>query len=196
MLHLTTYFIREHLGILKLSDTYDLLDPATNQQIGVAKEEISGFMKLLRLLVNKQMLPTQINVYESSDGETLGDLQFSIKRGFTFMRSQVDVLNGEGESIGYFKSKLFTLGGAFRVFSTDNQEVALVKGDWKGFNFRFLQGEKELGTVTKQWGGLGKELFTSADNYVVSFEGEPNPVMTILLLAAGLAVDCVYKEKG
>lgn len=196
MLNLNTYFIREHLGILKWSDTYDLLDPATNLQIGIAKEEISGFMKILRLLINKQMLPTQINVYQTADGENLGAMQFSIKRGFTFFRSRVEVLDGQGEPLGYFQSKVFSLGGAFRVFSMDEQEVAMVKGDWKGFNFRFLKEENELGTITKQWGGLGKEMFTSADNYVVHLNGDPSPVMTTLLLAAGLAVDCVYKEKG
>jgi len=194
MLNRTTYFIREHLGLLKLSDAYDILDPETQQQIGVAKEEISGLMKALRLVVNKQMLPTTINAYEANGPEEIGALQFSIKRGFTLMRSKVKVLNGQGEELGYFQSKLFSLGGAFRVFTPDDREVALVKGDWKGFNFRFLRGEEEIGTVTKQWGGVGKELFTTADNYVVSLNGAQDPAMNTLLLAAGLAVDCVYKE--
>ena len=43
-------------------------------------------------------------------------------------------------------------------------------------------------------GGAGKELFTSADNYVIALTQEPKPSEAILLLAAGLAVDTVYKE--
>ncbi len=196
MLDRSTYFIREHLGILKLSDAYDILDPATQQQIGIAKEEISGFSKLLRLFINKQMMPTTIAVYASTGGDDLGDLQFSIKRGFTLFRSKVMVETAEGEPIGYFKAKLFTLGGAFRVFNMEDQEVALVQGDWKGFNFRFLRGDQEIGTITKQWGGLGKELLTSADNYIVDLKEEPSGTLSMLLLAAGLAVDCVFKEQG
>jgi hypothetical protein len=42
---------------------------------------------------------------------------------------------------------------------------------------------------------LGKELFTSADNYVISINGAPSREMSILLLASGLAVDTVLKEK-
>lgn len=193
MLNQSVYFIREHVGFLKLSDAYDILDPATEQQIGLAREEISGLMKALRLLVNKQLLPTCIRVYASS-GEEVGDLQFAIKRGVSFLRPKVQVLDANGDSLGYFKAKAFSIGATFRVFTHDDEEVALVKGDWKGWNFRFLKGEHEIGTITKKWSGMGKELFTSADNYVISLNGEPNETLNTLLLAAGLAVDCVFKE--
>ena len=55
----------------------------------------------------------------------------------------------------------------------------------------------ELGRVTKKWGGLGKELLTSADNYIIALaEDRQLPRNTaMLLLAAGLAIDIVYKEK-
>ena len=40
--------------------------------------------------------------------------------------------------------------------------MAEVKGDWKGWNFQLLDNEgRELGVVTKKWGGIGKELFTA-----------------------------------
>jgi len=74
--------------------------------------------------------------------------------------------------------------------------VASVKGDWKGWNFRFVDnGQNEIGAITKKWAGLGKELFTSADNYIISLNEEPSPAKATLLLAAGLAVDTVYKQK-
>jgi uncharacterized protein YxjI len=193
MLGRNQYFIREHVGMFKLTDTYDILDPETQQQLGVAKEEISGLMKVLRLLVNKQLLPTSVNVYQGADPET-GTRLFSIKRGVTLLRSRVDVVDAKGEVVGWFKSKLFSLGGAFRVFDKNDREVARVKGDWKGWNFKFLVGEQEIGCVTKKWSGLGKELFTSADNYIISLNGDPNPAKSVLLLAAGLAIDTIYKE--
>jgi uncharacterized protein YxjI len=63
------------------------------------------------------------------------------------------------------------------------------------WNFKFLSGETELGIVTKKWAGFGKELFTSADNYIISINGAPNPTINLLLLASGLAIDTVLKEK-
>ncbi len=193
MLNRSSYFIREHVGMFKLSDTYDILDPETSEQIGLAKESPGGLILFLRFLVNKRMLPTKIHVYEGADAETT-DLVFTIKRGFTLFRSRIDIVDKDGELVGWFKSKAFSLGGAFRVFDADDNEVALVKGDWKGWNFRFLVGDQEIGTVAKKWAGLGKELFTSADNYIINISGETSPQKSILLLAAGLAIDTIYKE--
>ena len=185
MLNRKQYFIKEHVGMMKLTDVYDILDPETQAKIGE---------KALRLVLNKSLMPTRINVYEGSD-ESSEQLIFSIHRGVAIFSTKVEISDASGNSLGYLKSKVFSMGGAFRVFSADDVEVALVKGDWKGWNFRFLRGEEELGVVTKKWAGLGKELFTSADSYIISINGEPNPAVNVLLLAAGLAIDTVFKEK-
>jgi len=197
VLNRTSYFVREHVGFMKLTDTFDILDPETQQQIGIAKEKPGGWMQMLRLVINKRMLPTKVIVYEGADPNDESRRLFSIERGFTFLRAKVNVCDAQGDVIGWFKSKLFSLGGAFVVYSADGDEVAQVKGDWKGWNFRFLDADQnEIGTVTKKWAGVGKELFTSADNYIISLNGETSQAKSLLLLAAGLAIDVVYKEKA
>jgi uncharacterized protein YxjI len=193
MLNRKQYFIREHAGLLKLSDVYDILDPESKAKIGEAREEISGWVKALRFLINKSLMPTRIAVYEGSD-DASKKLLFSIRRGVALFRPKVQIVDASGAAVGYLQAKAFSLGGAFRVFTADGTEVALVKGDWKGWNFRFLSGETELGVVTKKWAGLGKELFTSADNYIISINGAPDPAINLLLIAAGLAIDTVFKE--
>jgi len=50
------------------------------------------------------------------------------KRGFSFLKSKVNILDKAGQNVGWLKSKLFSLGGAFRVFDAAGKEVALVKG--------------------------------------------------------------------
>ncbi len=195
MLNRKTYFVRERVGFLKLVDTYDILDPETQRQIGIAKEKPSLLVHILRFLLNKQLLPTKVFVYEGSDPDDDSKLLFSLQRGFTLFRARVNISDKNGTLVGWFRSKMFSLGGAFQVFDAAGKEAALVKGDWKGWNFRFLDGSgNELGTITKKWAGIGKELFTSADNYIIALNDEPAPAKAILLLAAGLAVDTVYKE--
>lgn len=197
MLNRQTYFIREHVGFLKLSDTYDILDPETKEQLGIAKEKPGALMHLLRLLVNKRFLPTTVFVYEGASAEDESKLLFSIRRGLTFLRAKVDVCDRSGTVLGYFKRKLLSLGGAFFVFDAGGSQIATVKGDWKGWNFRFLdESDREIGTITKKWAGIGKELFTSADNYMLSLNQEPSAVNAMLLLGAALAVDTVFKEQG
>lgn len=186
------FFVRERVAMLKFTDTYDLLDPETQQPIGIARELISGWMHFWRLFVNKRILPTTVAVFENEGAAPV----LTMHRGFTFLRAKVDVFNGEGRPLGYFKSKIFSLGGGLDVYGMDDQPIAEVKGDWKGWNFRFLdKSGNELGTVAKKWAGLAKELFTSADNYALmlrdEFEGDAS-----LLLSAALALDIIFKERS
>ena len=190
LLERTSFFIRERVAVIKLTDTYDILDPMTQQVIGIAKEEPPAWAKWLRLLIKKHLMPTRVNIYEAEGQPPV----LSIFRGFTLFRSKVRVITGDGTSLGYFKSKLFSLGGGFNVFDNANQQVAQVKGNWKGWDFQFLnQQGREIGKVTKKWAGFGKELFTSADNYIITINDE-NQAASALLLAAGLAIDVVFKE--
>ncbi|MBD3675740.1 MAG: oxidoreductase [Planctomycetaceae bacterium] len=194
LLDLHQFVVKEHYGLLKMTDAYDILDPETQQKVGMARENISGGMKLLRLLINKRLLPTAVDVTEGEEG---GAIAFRITRGFTFLRARVMVEDSSGEHIGYFKSKVFSLGGGFYVYDMQDNQVAEVKGNWKGRNFKFLSPSgNELGLVDMKWGGIGKELFTSADTYMVSLDEDAaqNRIATILLLAAALAIDIVFKE--
>jgi len=193
LLERTTFFVKEHVALLKLTDTYDILDPVTQQQIGIAREEPPTWAKWLRLAVNKQMLPTVVNIYETEGEPPVA----SIHRGFTFLRSKIGVVGPGGQALGYFKSKLFSLGGGFHVFDNADHKVAEVKGNWKGWDFKFLNPSgREIGSVTKKWAGLGKELFTSADNYIIALSdmGGSSPEIIALLLAAGISIDIVFKE--
>jgi uncharacterized protein YxjI len=196
-LELREFIVKEHVGVLKLADTFDIFDARTQAQVGLAKETPGGLIHFLRFLINKQLLPNQVTVWQG--GEENGPVLFTIDKPFTFLRSKVVVHDAAGQALGYFKSKFFSLGGGFWVHDMKDQTVAEIKGDWKGWNFKFLNGQGgELGLVTKKWGGLAKELFTSADTYAVSIAdsaGEDRATR-ILLLAAALAIDIVYKEKG
>jgi uncharacterized protein YxjI len=185
-----TIFVREHVGLLKLSGVYDLIDPETKEKIGIAQEKLSGFQKFLRLLVKKAMLPTRVEIASGEGQPAL----LVLTRGFTFLRSKVSVFDGAGTPIGYMRSKLFSFGGGFHVFSNDHQRFAEVKGDWKGWNFRLLDVTgSEMGIVTKKWAGLGRELFTNSDQYII--EVKESSASNALLLAAALAIDIVFKER-
>jgi uncharacterized protein YxjI len=190
MLNRQTYFIKERVKLLRISDTYDILDPETQEHIGIAVERPGQLAKVLRLLISKQLLPTRIDIHDDENNPPL----MSIRRGVTLLGAKIDILNANGQLVGYFKSKLFTLSGGFRVYDIHDKQVAEVKGNWKGWNFKFLDTSgNQLGTVTKSWAGLSQELFSSADNYIIRLQN-PDHGTSGLLLAAGLAIDAVYNE--
>jgi uncharacterized protein YxjI len=190
------FLIKEQIDFLKLAGTYDIFDPETGRQIGVAKEEPGTLIKFLRLLVYKVLLPNKINIYDNEEQRIV----CSIQKPFSLFRAKISVVNRTGECLGYFQSKILTIGGGFWVFDLGNRQVAEIKGDWKGWNFKFLGPDgHEFGSITKKWAGIGKELFTTADNYVISINDaeakELDPDRTALLLAAGLSIDIVFKER-
>jgi uncharacterized protein YxjI len=183
------FLVKERAGILKLADTYDIFDPTTQRQIGIAKEEVPGWMKALRLLISKKLMPTTIRVYENEGQPPV----LTLRRNVALFRPSVRVADARGNEIGRLQGKFFSLGGGFLIFDNVGQQFGDVKGDWKGWNFQILSaGGRELGVVTKKWAGIGKELFTTADNYMISIT---EPGHAGLLLAAGLAIDIVFKEK-
>ncbi|HYO78421.1 MAG TPA: phospholipid scramblase-related protein [Thermoanaerobaculia bacterium] len=191
MLDRKTYVVKERVGFMKLANVYDLLDP-NGGQIGIAKEEPPGLVKYIRLVMNNHWFPTRVNVYEREGGAAL----LSIHRGVALVRTKVHVTAG-GRALGYFKEKFFSFGPSFNIFDMNGREIGSVKGDWKGWNFQLLSPQnEELGRVTKKWAGL-KELFTNADTYVIALSDSAagRPDVAQLLLAAGLAIDTVFKEK-
>ena len=202
MLTRHNYFIREHVGLLKLSDTYDIIDPENQQLIGFAKEQVPFWAVLLRISIQKTLLPTTISVHQGNNEQSPGPVLFQIKRGLNFgFRTKVEIIDQGGNLVGWFQKKALCFGGAFLVFDAQGTQVAKVTGDWTGWEFRFenLQN-KQLGVVSKRWAGIGKELFSTADNYMISLTpteetSEHNTSLAMLLLAAGLAIDSIFNER-
>jgi uncharacterized protein YxjI len=186
------FFVKEHAGIFKAASNYDILDPATNQVIMQCREERLGFFtKMLRFTDYKRNTPFDIQI-RTPDGAPV----LSVKRGITIFLSRVDVLNESMQRVGGFQQKLFSIGGAFTVLGSNDQPVCELKGKWTGWEFTFKSGDFELAKVSKKWAGLGKELFTSADNYILQISDQvpPDNPVRMLILGAVMSIDLVLKE--
>lgn len=198
MLDRNKFVIKEKVKYISAVQSYDILDPDTGKAIGKAEETIGTVTQLLRWVMSKALLPTRMEVREQPDDS----LVFAVRRGWYVFRSRVEVLDADGELIGYFKSKFFTISGGFHVYDKNDKHFAEVKGKLLGFDYRFLTPERdiEMGRVTKKLGAMGivKELFTTADTFGVeineSFADEPMAKM--LILAACLAIDMIYKSES
>jgi uncharacterized protein YxjI len=187
-----TFLVKEHVGLFKAANNFDIFDPATGALALTCREPKLGlFTKILRFTDYKRMTPFAIDVRTAS-----GELVVRVTRGVSFFVSTVRVEDGRGQLLGSFKQKFFSLGGAFDVRNAQEQIVCTLKGKWTGWEFRFVQGDRELATVSKKWAGIGKELFTSADNYVLEIAPwlrADDPVRR-LILASVLCIDMVLKE--
>ncbi len=198
MLDAQRYFVKERVKFLRAYASYDIYegDDESPDPAGTAEEKVGTLQQLLRWFVSKALMGTLIEVREKPDDA----LVFTISRGWYIFRSRVEVRDGQGELVGYFRSKVFTIGGGFHVYTPDDRHFAEVKGNLIGFNYRILTPDHavELGHVTKKWGGVAKELFTSADTYAVelSEDLQEQPIAKMLVLAAALAVDMIFKSES
>ena len=192
MLDKHTYIVREHVGMLKLHEAYDILDAESGDILATAVEQASAWRKVGKLFA-KTAMPFTVHIRDANEQELL-----TITRGFTVLRSKVRVLDASGTLLGTFRQRLLSIGGRFELFDAQEQKVAEIKGNLIGWNFKFLDTQgNELGLVTKKWAGMGKELFTTADNYVVKINEAVDPIGTgPLMLAAALCIDMVLKEQG
>lgn len=186
------FLVKEHLGIFKAANNYDIFDPETGQMILECREDQMGLMtKILRFTDFKRMTPFHIDI-RTPDGVTI----LSVQRGASMFLSRVKVVDGEGQYMGGFKQKFFSIGGKFDVLDAQEQAVCSLNGKWTGWEFRFVSGTTELARVSKKWAGLGKEFFTSADNYILQIgesvrSGDPRRP---LILGAVMCIDMVLKE--
>tara|TARA_B110000037_G_C17090100_1_gene493673 strand:- start:469 stop:1056 length:588 start_codon:yes stop_codon:yes gene_type:complete len=186
------YVVKEHVGMFKAANNYDIFDPQSGNLVMECREDSLGFFtKMFRFTKYKTMTPFDVKVRD-----TFGKQVVRVQRGFSLFLSKVEVFDENDQLIGSFKQKLFSIGGAFTVLDANEQVLCQLKGKWTGWDFRFMAEDVEFAHVTKQWAGLGKELFTSADNYVLDISETVSADSDIrtLILGAVMCIDMVLKE--
>ncbi|MDA9555983.1 phospholipid scramblase family protein [Vibrio sp.] len=189
---LNVYLIKEHVGLFKAANNYDIYDPSTGQIIMECREPVLGFItKMLRFTDYKRHTPFDVQIRTPNDQRIV-----RVQRGISLFLSDVEVRDENNELIGRFSQKLFSIGGKFDVQDRDGNELCQLEGNWIGWDFRFKRNEQEIARVTKKWAGLGREMITSADNYVLEIAesvSAEDPIRK-LILAAVMCIDMVLKE--
>lgn len=192
VLNSNLFFIKEHVGIFKAANNYDVFDPATGQKTMECREPNLGLVsKLFRFTDYKRMTPFEVEIATAQGQKVL-----TVSRGIAIFLSRVEVRDETGTVVGYFKQKLFSIGGKFDVLDAQENLVCTLRGKWTSWDFRFMQGEHELASVSKKWAGVGRELFTSADNYMLTIQDTVprDSAVRVLILAAVMCIDMVLKE--
>jgi uncharacterized protein YxjI len=186
------FFVKEHIGMFKAANNYDILDPATKQEILHCRETgLSGITKWLRFSDYKRMTPFNIELHTPN-----GDPVLAVRRGWTWWRSTVSVSDETGQVVGTLRQRMLSIGGKFELLDSSGNLLATLKGSWTGWNFTFVKEDQVIAKVSKKWSGLGKEMFTTADNYMLTID-EQVPAqhpLRLMILASMMCIDMVLKE--
>lgn len=184
------YFIDEKVAFLKFHNEYKVYDN-TATQVGTIVQRVSGWHKFLRLFLNKALFPFTLEVIDNNE-----KVLVTIRRGWTFWLSRIDILGADGAPVGFIKQKFRLLKPRFQIFGTEGELIAEINGDWKAWNFGITGAAgNTIGSISKKWAGVAKEFFTSADKYYVTIDpAYAEDRNKIAIVATAITIDMVLKE--
>lgn len=114
---------------------------------------------------------------------------------------EMTVSTPTGQVIGIVKQLWHPLRPKFAVQDHTGKTLLYIRGPICAchcceahFNVLALNGETNVGRITKQWSGLLKEVFTKADNFGISFPLDLDVRVKVTLLSAAFLIDFMFFE--
>jgi uncharacterized protein YxjI len=184
-------FVDEKVNAFKFKNEYSLYNDA-GEVVGSIHQLLSTWEKIRKLLISQKITPFNYEI-RNSHGEIIAE----IKKGWTFWLPKIQLVMN-GAVIGVIHQRFKLIKPKFDIYDNNNQPIGSIKGNWSHWQFDITSDKGiELGHVSKKWAGIAKELFTTADKYIVNIEpGVQDEKMRMLVLSAALTIDLVLKEQG
>lgn len=181
---------------LDTPNRYLVLDPATGAILGGAEEEAGGVAQLFRRWFLHAGRPFTMHV-SGLDG---GPAVLRLERPWRLFLSRVEVWDADGRLVGVVRQRFTWLRRRLDLEGPGGRTLARVVGPLlHPWTFVVEQGPegagREVGRIEKRWSGLGRELFTDADTYLLAFPPDAGALLRRLLLAAAILVDYSWFEQ-
>lgn len=166
------------------SNKYELLDTKGNN-IGRLAEEGSGILHFLKKQIFRSHRSMAVKVWDKNGVEFL-----TLKRPFFFFFSDLYVIDEAGKTIGQVRRRFAIIYKKYDLLTNKGHVFGRVKAPiWRLWTFPiFDKRDREVGVVTKKWGGLLKEVFTDSDKFGIrlpQWEYEQR----VIALACAISID-------
>lgn len=182
----------ERRHVLSSLYRFDILDGDSLQTLMTCREQnVSPWLRWLRMTSLNRTTPFDFAV-ESPAGQSV----MRVRRGVPVVASRVEVLDANGDLIGSFAQKPFSMTGSFDVLDANDEPVCRLKGRAAGREFLFITPDgTDLGRIVKEWAGFKRALITGAVRYRIHIEPEvpEDPNLRQLILASAICVASVLK---
>lgn len=168
------------------------IESEDGKQIGFAAEQQKGMFGFLFRQMLGHWRKYDIHIF-GPDRE----LEIIAHHPFRFYYQKLEVKNSKGELLGVLERKFEIFGKKFDLFDKKGKLLYSVRSPiWRIWTFPFKRDGEEFASVSKKWGGVLKEVFLDADNFILEFT-KPNlpPDQKALLLVAAIFIDLRYFEK-
>lgn len=160
------------------ANRYSIVTPE-GQQIGYLAERETG---MLGGTMKRQFLRTH-RPFEAHILDTAGNVVLSIKRPFTFINSRAQVFVGNADDgkqlVGEVQQIWHPWRRKYELFVHRNGEMvqfANIDGGLWAWEFVMTdESSRPLGAISRNFRGLGRELFTDTGQYVLTFDPTNSP---------------------
>ena len=159
------------------------------EQVMYAYEE-SGFLG--RLLLRKHR-PMTLHVLDDA-----GQPMLAASRSFFWFLSHLHVHDADGRPVGSLRRRFALLNRRFILEDPEGSPLAEIRGPLLRPNTFMIERQgAEIARVTKQWSGIGREMFTDADTFRVEMDSQAmDPEFAMLVLVSAFAIDLDFFESG
>lgn len=116
---------------------------------------------------------------------------------------ELEVHSPPGTVIGTVEQEWSIFYPKFVIKDESGEPILRITGPFCGceccsdvdFILTSVATDQEIGKISKQWSGLGKEVFTDADNFGINFPLDLDVKVKATLLGATFLIDFMYFEK-
>jgi hypothetical protein len=180
------------------SNRYVFIDPSCGDELGGADESSGGFGGFLCRTFLGPARPLNLDITDPGQG-----IWMEAKRPFNplgFVKPPTLTVNWNHGMLGTV-TRIWPLvfRRRYRV-SVANQfgSNLVIDGSlFRPWTFPILKNGRAAGQIQKKWSGVGRELFTDADNFLVRFDDPGlDAAERRLLIAAALAIDYDFFERS
>lgn len=167
------------------------IETTDGMQIGYAAEQRSGFFGFVFRQTFGHWRTFTIHVKSPQ-----GQLEFTAHHPFRFYFQRLDVRTADGREIGGLERRFEFFHKRFDVIDRSGRILMTMRSPlWRVWTFPFQRDGMAAAVITKKWGGIVKEAFFDADNFLVDYtrpdlSGEER----LILLAAAIFIDLRYFE--
>lgn len=165
---------------------YDLLT-GDGRVVGHVAEHGTGFGAVMARLFFKTHRPFEANVWNASRS-----LVLRFQRPFYWLFSDLFIETGDCRRVGSVHRRFAWFSTRYDLRDATGRTYAwLTQSFWRVWRFTLIGAHgQQLGEVSKKWGGLGREMFTSADTFRIAFATDKlTAEQRATVTAAAISVD-------
>jgi len=183
--------VNQKAKLIELTNQYSVFDADGNTVGHVNQVGQSNVKKLLRLVSSvDQFLTHHFDITDASDA-----LVMSITRPAKLFKSTVLINDSTGAELGRIVQEN-VFGKIHFALEVGGLKIGAIKAEnWRAWNFSIEDADgREVARITKKFAGLAREIFTTADSYVVEIHENLSQPLHSLVIAAALSIDTALKQ--